>query len=102
MRQPSNPLFFLVYGLDPRLPCDDNPLRPLASETDSESLHARLGKLTTIRRSANKALLAKAIAQRQLKDDKAMLHTLEEGSSVLLQNEAKTNSRLNAKDRTKS
>ena len=81
--------FYLVYGINPRLPSDENPMRPLDIDVDTASLQARIDKVTTVRQTVNEKLLQEAVARGIIRDQKVVPHTLKEGQWVLLRNESR-------------
>ena len=81
--------FYLVYGINPRLPSDENPLRPLDLEASENGLQDRIDQMTTVRQTINGDLLERAIAQGHVRDEKVKPHTLQVGEWVLVRNEAK-------------
>jgi hypothetical protein len=61
--------FFLLYGVHPRLPSDENPPRPLEIEITTEDHEKRIAQLHHARIEANELLLKRAIYAQKVRSD---------------------------------
>ena len=82
--------YFLLYGRNPRLHGDENPLRPVAKGDDGwGEMLGRLEKLQHARMIANRKLVERAIKAGQLRNDKVIVDKFEKGDYVLVRAETR-------------
>ena len=81
--------FYLLYGVQPRLPSDPNPVTPDATKEGIERMLAKIEDIRTIRQQANQKLVENAHKYRLNLDEQVQPHRLEEGDYVFLRNESK-------------
>lgn len=82
--------YSLLFGRDPRLPSDDNQLRPLEYSGDVIQANLeRIEKMQHARMVANKKLVEKAVKARQLREDSVKLASFRKGDWVLVRAEAR-------------
>jgi transposase InsO family protein len=80
--------YSLLFGRDPRLPSDNNELRPLAHYGDQMQANLdRIEQMQHARMVANKKLVEKAIKARQLREDSVKLAGFKNGDWVLVRAE---------------
>ena len=80
--------YSLLYGRNPRLPSDDNRLRPLTYTGDEMQANLdRIEKMQHARMVANRKLVEKAIRARQLREDSVKLASFRNGDWVLVRAE---------------
>lgn len=80
--------YTLLFGRNPRLPSDENLLRPLTDSGDTmqENLD-RIEQMQHARMIANRKLVEKAVKARQLREDSVKLASFHEGDWVLVRAE---------------
>ena len=85
--------FYLLYGVQPRLPGEDNQVTPDNHdgdpETSLEQLLKKVADIRTIRQQANERLVENTHRYRLNLDERVESHRLEVGDYVLLHNGAK-------------
>ena len=81
--------YSLLFGVDPRLPTDENPPRPLNIETDWDSVLARINTLQYSRIEANRRLIDRAIAAQRVRKDLVKDVPFKENQWVLVRAEAR-------------
>jgi transposase InsO family protein len=80
--------YSLLFGRDPRLPSDNNELRPLEYTGDAlEANLERIEKMQHARMIANRKLVEKAVKARQVREDSVKLASFRKGDWVLVRAE---------------
>jgi hypothetical protein len=74
--------FYLLYGVEPKLPGDDRKVKVLGNNDE------RLSRVLHARALANEKLLAHAIKRKVIRDQQVMKSSLRKGQWVLVRNES--------------
>lgn len=76
--------FYLLYGVHPRIPADDNEPKGTDEIQDPEE---RIGQVNHARMLANELLLNRALKTKKIRDAKVVQTRFEKGDWVLIRNE---------------